>query len=73
MNLLDKLIQWENPKQFESLVYPVSREGHILVYSQVLQQLVMFGGMSSTRNNELFFYDIKKSSWEQIETTGNPP
>jgi len=33
----------------------------------------MFGGMSSTRNNELYFYQLKKNTWNIIETKGDLP
>lgn len=73
MKIDDTYIQWENPESFETLTYPVSREGHSLYYSQKKNVLIMFGGMSSTKNNELYFYDLKKNSWEEVKTKGIHP
>jgi len=33
----------------------------------------MFGGMSSTKNNELYLYDLKKNAWEELNAKGNAP
>lgn len=69
----DKSIEWQNAPPLNGTVYPVGREGHLLVYSEHLNMIVMFGGMSADRCNDIFTYSVEKASWTEIKATGNQP
>ena len=71
--LEDKLLQWENTYSIDGTTYPISREGHTVAYSNYLKSIILFGGMNSTRNNDLFIYNLKNKNWQKFETTGKIP
>ena len=71
--LTDKLLQWENTYSIDGTTYPISREGHTITYSPFLNSLILFGGINSTRTNDLFLYNLKQKNWQKLQTTGKTP
>ena len=45
---------------FKGSTYPTSREGHSLTYLPNHHKLLLFGGLSHTRLNDLYLYDLSK-------------
>eukprot|EP00347_Sterkiella_histriomuscorum_P002702 403367137 len=64
---------WKKEDVCQSASYPTSREGHSFTYISTLQQYFLFGGISSKRHNELFFYDSKTNGWNLIDSKGKGP
>ena len=54
---------WKKEKPARGAVFPNSREGHTLTYISNLNQLILFGGVSSTRMNDIYLYDFCKSQY----------
>ncbi|CAG9325201.1 unnamed protein product [Blepharisma stoltei] len=53
--------------------YPTSREGHSWINSQSLRKWILFGGIGTSRSNEIFLYDSVTSLWESPAVQGKPP
>ncbi|KAL4437906.1 hypothetical protein ABPG74_001077 [Tetrahymena malaccensis] len=52
---------------------PCPREGHTLTYISSLNSLLLFGGQSDQRLNDLHFLDLKTLQWCKQNSTGQAP
>jgi hypothetical protein len=74
MSVLEgRLLDWQPPLSPEGGVYPVSREGQSAVYSQRLNGVILFGGLSEVRMNDLYLYTFADKKWKVIEAIGKAP
>lgn len=69
----DIIYEWKKLVSTEGSEYPISREGHSLTYSPFLKKLVMFGGMNSSRLNDLYTYDVERNRWASLSSKGRQP
>lgn len=53
-----KSFKWRKEKPTKGWVYPTSREGHSITYISKHDMILLFGGLSNTRMNDLYLYDI---------------
>lgn len=68
-----KSFKWRQEQPNKGLVYPTAREGHTITYLSRHEKILLFGGISHTRMNDLYLYDIKENAWEMKVTTGRQP
>lgn len=68
-----KSLKWREEQVTKGLVYPTAREGHTITYLSKYEKILLFGGISSTRMNDLYILDISELTWETKETTGRQP
>ena len=68
-----KTLVWRKEDVCMSVSYPTCREGHTFTYLSTLNKYALFGGISSKRHSELFFYDSTKNDWKTIDSKGKGP
>lgn len=64
---------WRKSKKIQDSVFPVSRVGFCLGYSEYLDGILMFGGRSSDRLNDTLLFKPAENKWVELKTTGKPP
>lgn len=59
-----KSFKWTKEKLQKGWVYPTCREGLTITYIPDREAILMFGGFSNIRMNDLLLYDINDKSWK---------
>jgi len=74
MNVLEnRLFDWTHARSPEGGVYPVARKGQSAVFYSSSNVIVMFGGTSENRLNDLHYFSLAEKQWRIIQTKGKPP
>ena len=68
-----KNFQWTQKKITEGSIFPVAREGCTLTYVNDLNAIILFGGISNIRMNEVHIYDLKTNMWSFMKCSGKTP
>ena len=83
-----KSFKWFKEKSLTGQLIPPSREGMSLIYLPIEGALMMFGGISNSRLNDLYLFDLSKikkkklylskyekelNQWKTVQTTGRQP
>lgn len=55
-----KSFKWFKEKTLTGQLIPPSREGMSLIYLPIEGALLMFGGISNSRLNDLYLFDLSK-------------
>jgi hypothetical protein len=71
---LMKQFKWSKSRPTKGLSFPTSREGLTLTFIPAPYNcIVMFGGISNGRLNDIMIYNIADQSWRLQETKGRQP
>jgi hypothetical protein len=68
-----KQFKWSKNRPTKGLSFPTSREGLSLTYIPQYNYVLMFGGISNGRLNDIMIYNITDQSWRTQETKGRQP
>jgi len=52
-----KTFVWEQKNSRKSAKYPAGREGHTFLYMPDNKHFILFGGMSNSQYNDIYFFD----------------
>ena len=64
---------YQKIKSDRSTMKPSSRQGHSMVYLEKEKSILVFGGMSVERENEVFILDLQGKKWRKQKTEGRHP
>ena len=56
--------RWVKSRPVKGLAFPTSREGASLIYVKRYNWIVLFGGISNGRLNDVMIFDINKEEWK---------
>ncbi|KAM3129326.1 hypothetical protein pb186bvf_018542 [Paramecium bursaria] len=65
--------RWVKSRPVKGLAFPTSREGASLIYVKRYNWIVLFGGISNGRLNDVMIFDINKEEWKVQQTQGRQP
>lgn len=66
-------LTWSKARPINDSTYPTSRIGFCLQYSEFLNGILMFAGMTTARQNDLFLFKTAENIWIELKTSGKCP
>lgn len=63
MNNVMSQFKWQKSRPTKGLAFPTAREGATLTFVRKHNMVVLFGGISNGRQNDIMIFDIQKDEW----------